>query len=76
MKKELSYEDIRVYDFIVSYISENGYPPSYREIALKVGRADSMIIPVLWKLESFGKIKMKPKTPRAIKVIGYEFVKV
>jgi len=78
MKKDSMIEaDHVVYNFIVDYMTTNGYSPFYREIAhgcyMSIG---SEIIGYLNKLQSTGRIKMKDKTPRAIRVIGYEFVKV
>ena len=37
--------------------------------------ASSLVLPVLWALESKGKIKLKPKIPRAIQLTEYTFVK-
>ena len=37
--------------------------------------ASSLVLPVLWALESKGKIKLKRKIPRAIQLTEYTFVK-
>lgn len=80
MKKELEEHGIelreRMYSFIVKYISENGYAPTVREIGQAVDVAVSRVKHHLMKLEIEGRIKVKDKSPRAIKVIGYEFRKV
>lgn len=68
-------KDLEIYNFIISYIKENGYAPTYREIGKGVGMAASMVIPHIWLLELQGRIKTKPKAPRAIHVVGYKFVK-
>lgn len=73
----MTEKDYEVYKFIIDYIKENGYAPSYREIREGVGtKSIDSVLRILWKLEYMGKIKIKKKTPRAIKVVGYEFVKI
>ena len=67
----------RVYDFIVEYIKKNGYAPTVREIGDAVSlKSTSSVFNHLISLEDEGKIAMKDKAPRAIKLVGYEFVKV
>lgn len=56
------------YKFIINFIKENGYSPSYREIAKGVGCALSTVVSRLEKLVDFGMIEMKPNAPRTIKV--------
>ncbi len=63
------------YQFIIDFIKENGYSPSYREIANGVGCALCTVVSRLEKLVEFGMIKMKPESPRTISVVGYQFVK-
>lgn len=67
----------RVYNFIVEFIKNNGYAPSVREICTgtDLGSTSSVYIYLL-KLEDEGKIQMKKKSTRAIKVIGFQFVKM
>lgn len=66
----------KIYDFIVKFIAENGYTPSVREICEAVGmKSTSTVHHHLSVLEDMGKIEMKLKQPRAIKVVGYEFRK-
>ena len=68
--------DFETYQFIISYIQENGYPPTVREIADGIGVAStSTVCNRLIKLEHDGWIKTKLSSPRAIQVIGYKFVK-
>ena len=64
-----------IYKYIEKYILENGYAPTYREISEASGIRISEIQNHLWKLERIGKIQVKPKSPRAIKLIEYELVK-
>ncbi len=63
------------YQFIIDFIKENGYSPSYREIANGVGCALSTVVRRLEKLVEFGMIEMKPNCQRTIKVTGYSYVK-
>lgn len=66
----------KVYDYLVEYIKENGYAPSVREICEGVGlKSTSSVYSHLSTLKKEGKIKMRGNSPRAIHVIGYEFVK-
>lgn len=77
IKKTMTEIDHAVYNFIVDYITANGYAPSYREIAKGCYICStSDVVRYLNKLQSMRKIVMKDKTPRAIKVVGYEFMKV
>ena len=63
------------YQFIIDFIKENGYSPSYREIANGVGCALSTVVGRLEKLVKFGMIEMKANVPRTISVVGYSYVK-
>ena len=75
-KKKMTERQQQIYNYIVEYITENGYPPSYREIAdaNKIS-STSTVFDVIEKLELRGLIKTRENAPRAIKVIGYKFVK-
>ena len=66
----------KIYQFIVDYIMENGFAPSIREMAQAVNISVGRVAQHLMKLEIEGRIKVKENSPRAIKVIGYEFVKM
>lgn len=67
----------RIYNFILDYISKNGFAPSVKEIADGTGfSSTSSVYPHLLDLEDEGKIQMKRKSTRAIKVIGFQFVKM
>lgn len=66
-----------VYDFLVNYFKENGYAPSMREICNGTGlKSTSSVNSQLQVLERMGKIEMKHNFPRAIRIVGYEFIKV
>ena len=65
-----------ILDFIIRYMTENGFAPSNREIGDGVGlKSTASIKKYLDRLEINGKIKMNPYQPRAISVAGYEFRK-
>ena len=67
----------RVYNFIVEFIKNNGYAPSVREICTGTDLSStSSVYMHLLKLEDEGKIQVKRKSTRAIKLVGYEFIKV
>lgn len=67
----------RVYKFIVHYIKENGFAPSVREISIGIGLGSTnTVYNHLLKLEDEGRIEMKRNSPRAIKLVEYEFRKV
>lgn len=66
-----------VYDFLVSFITENGYAPSVKEISNGTGiKSTSTVHYHLEMLDKVGKIKVKPHTSRGIKLVGYEFRKI
>ncbi len=72
----MTEKDYDTYKFIIDYIKENGYPPTVREIASGVGVTSTATVSHrLMKLERDGWIKVKLSSPRAIKVVGYKFVK-
>lgn len=67
----------RVYRFLVHYIEKNGFAPSIREICAGTNlKSTSSVCSHLEKLEDEGKIQMKRNSPRAIKLVGYEYRKV
>jgi len=67
----------KVYNFIVEFIQKNSYAPSIREICIGTNlRSTSNVYAYLLKLEDEGKIEMKRNASRAIKVVGFQFVKV
>lgn len=69
-------KSLKVYQFIIDYIKENGYAPSVREIGDGCYLSVSSAFAYLTRLEIDGLIETKPHASRAIKVIGYEFVRV
>lgn len=66
-----------IYDFLVKFITENGYAPSFREIADGTGlKSKAYVYNHLQILEMLGKIHMEKNKPRAISLTGYKFIKV
>lgn len=67
----------RMLQAIIGYIKQNGYPPSNREIGEMAGiKSNATVHYQLLKMEKEGMIKLgEYASPRAIKVVGYEFVK-
>ena len=60
----------QIYQFIVKYINDKGYSPSIREISSAVGlKSSSNVYGHLMKLEEEGRIEMKPRCARTIKVL-------
>lgn len=80
MDKELKKQGIKkreqIYQFIVKYITDIGYAPTIKEICNVVGlKSTSSVYNHLVQLETDGKIEMKSYSPRAIKVMGYQYKK-
>lgn len=67
---KLSNRQQMILDFIKSEVSEKGYPPSVREIAVAVGLASSSTVHGhLERIESKGYIRRDPTKPRAIEIL-------
>lgn len=65
-----------VYDFIVKFITSNGYSPSMREISEGTGlMSTSTVREHLKMLELLGKIHIKEGKNRTISLVGYKLVK-
>lgn len=64
-----------MYLWICRYIKEHRYPPSYKEIAEGVGVSDATVLRHMEMFRTDGLIETDhPKTPRAFRLAGYEFV--
>lgn len=72
----MTNRSMEIYEFIISYIKENGYAPTYREIGKGVNLALSSALRHIDRLEDDGCIEIKRGSSRAIKIVGYEFKKV
>lgn len=67
----------KVYNFLIKYVEKHGYAPSVREICEGVNlKSTSSVFSHLSKLEEEGKIEMRGNSPRAIKIIGYGYMKL
>ena len=80
MDKKLQHDGIKarrkIYDFLVQFITENGYSPTIREICEGTGyNSTSTIYNHLMMMEKMGKIHMKANKTRTISIVGYQFVK-
>ena len=64
-----------VYDFIVSYIQENLFPPSHSEIGQALFMTRTAVCYHLKNLRKKNLIEIKNNAPRGIEVKGYKFVK-
>lgn len=68
---KLGKRQLAIYDFIRSYSSEHGYPPSVREIGAAVGLASPSTVHMHLKvLEEQGLIRRDSKKPRTIEVVS------
>lgn len=68
----------RIYEFVLAYLSQHGYPPSMREIAAGVGlRSVSTVHTYLQKMFAEGILETDQDTgsSRAIRIPGYRFVR-
>lgn len=69
--KTLSSKQQQIYDYIISFSSRHGYPPSVREIGEQVGlKSPSTVHFHLKSLESFGYISKAEGKTRAITIRG------
>lgn len=68
----------KIKDFIISYISEHGYPPTYQEIADGVGFCLPLIKRHMDRMFANGELETDGtdrRNGRKIRVPGYVFVK-
>lgn len=69
MEYEESYTRKAIYRFLVDYITQNGYPPSLREICDEIGiNSTSSVHHQLAVLEDMGMIKSKRQITRLVKI--------
>jgi repressor LexA len=62
-----------IWDFLVQYVDERGYPPTVREIGEAVGLASpSTVHAHLANLERAGLLRRDPTKPRALDLLGRE----
>lgn len=76
ISEEIENTTERVYAFLVEYVTNNGYPPTIREICDGVGvKSTQTVCTHLKRLQSMGLIHTEETKPRAIRLVGYKFVK-
>ncbi len=64
-----------IWQFLVEYVDDHGYPPTVREIGEHVGLASpSTVHAHLANLERGGLIRRDPTKPRAIELVGHRRV--
>ena len=67
---ELNDKQLLIYEFLKDFTSENGYPPTVREICKAVGlKSTSSVHGHLKQLEKEGLIKRDPTKPRALEIV-------
>jgi repressor LexA len=68
--KDLTKRQKEIFDYIGTYLSKHGYPPTVREIGKAVGlHSSSTVHAHLSKLESLGVVRRDPSKPRALEVM-------
>jgi repressor LexA len=66
-----------IWDFLVDYVDQHGYPPTVREIGEAVGLASpSTVHAHLANLERAGLLRRDPTKPRALELVGRERTQV
>lgn len=68
-----------IFEHIVEYIKDHGYPPSVRDLCEMSGyKSTSSVHKLVRNLIKDGKIETDHEfgTPRALRVVGYEFRKL
>jgi repressor LexA len=62
-----------IWDYLVDYVDQHGYPPTVREVGEAVGLASpSTVHAHLANLERAGLLKRDPTKPRALELVGRE----
>ncbi len=70
-RKTLSKRQMAIYEYILEYTKERGYPPSVREIGSAVGLASPSTVHMHLKvLQERGYIRRDSKKPRTIEVVS------
>jgi repressor LexA len=68
---ELTGRQQEIWDFVVDYVDQHGYPPTVREIGDAVGLASpSTVHAHLANLERAGLLRRDPTKPRALELTG------
>lgn len=70
MELNLTKRQQEIFDFIKSYSTKHGYPPTVRDIGKAVGLASSSTVHAhLANLEKLGLLRRDPSKPRAIELL-------
>ena len=70
MMVDLTKRQQEIFDFIKSYGSEHGYPPTVRDIGKAIGLTSSSTVHAhLANLEKVGLLRRDPSKPRALEVL-------
>ena len=65
----------RVYEYLVLYITKNGFAPSRKEMSAWLGDSVYTVSKSLEMLQEQGLIEKTKRKPRAIKLLNYKLVK-
>jgi len=72
----MSKTQLKIYNFLIEYVSEHLYAPSMQEIADYIGVTRSVVWHHLAKMDTNGYIRLGDyRQSRAITLIGYKLVK-
>jgi repressor LexA len=71
MRKKLTIRQQKILDFIVSYIKDNGYPPTVRDIARDFKMSSKGAYDHMVAIEKKGYIRRDPTKPRAIELLDF-----
>src|SRR5215467_3588034 len=71
MTATLTARQQQIWDFLIRYVDDRGYPPTVREIGEAVGLASpSTVHAHLANLERAGLLRRDPTKPRALELVG------
>ena len=66
----LSERQVRILEFIETYLGEHDYPPTIREIGKAVGISSTSVVKYnLERLQDKGKIKRSGEVPRGLRLM-------
>src|SRR3990172_12777420 len=68
---QLTERQQQIWNYLVQYVDDHGYPPTVREIGEAVGLASpSTVHAHLANLERVGLLRRDPTKPRALELVG------
>lgn len=74
-RPRLGDKEAQILDFIIHFISKNGYSPSFREIANGCSLTLAQVGVKLRRLRRLGVINYKDRQPRTIALFRYRLTK-